>query len=348
MAPVEFADDLQPADALLQHLFPPHVDRSDPKRRGTRTDGILVLHRGAVIVEAYGGGWGPEDRHLAWSVTKSFTHALAGVAVQRQLLRPDASVCRYLSVPADRCAITVDHLLTFSSGLAWNEVYEEGTSPTESSVLAMLYGDGRADMATFVAGHAPAAPAGTTYRYSSGDTNLLMAAVRHALLPAFGVHYPWTALLDPLGIDATWEVDPQLNYIGSSYLYASPRDLARFGQFALQDGCWDGQQLLPEGWMARSTEVNDAVRANDLDGGDGPVQGRHWWLNRVVPEAGRRELPWPSAPPDTFAALGHWKQSITVIPSEDLVVVRTADDRDGTYDHDRTLALVLDLARARP
>ena len=333
--------------ALEQWLFPPELDRADKERRGVRTDGVVLIHRGEVVYERYGPGWSADRPHLAWSVSKSFMGALAGMAVHRGLLRVEDSVCAHLSeLPEASCAITVEHLLGFSSGLDWRETYE-GESPTSSSVLAMLYGEGRGDMARFVLSHPLRYPAGSAYQYSSGDSNALSAVVGAVLEPVGGERYPWTMLLDPLGFrGAVWERDGAGTYVGSSYLYARPRDLGRFGQLLLQDGCWAGERLLPEGWVAWASEVNSAQRSRPLDFvvGD-PVQGRQLWLNRALPEQGAPTRPWPSAPEDTVAALGHWRQAIYIIPSLNLVAVRTGDDRDESYTHDAFLARAVDVAR---
>lgn len=337
-----------PVEALDALLFP-GTDRSDKERRGTRTDGVVVVHDGAVIYERYGGGYTADTRHLAWSATKSFTNALAGVAVHQGLLDLDASICPTVPVADEAaCAVTVRHLLEFSSGFDWRETYE-GESPTTSSVLAMLYGEGQADMAAFTAGHPLRDPPGTSWMYSSGDTNVLAAVVGSVLAPKHGERFPFTVLLDRIDMtSATWERDRAGTYVGSSYLYATPRDLARFGLLLLHDGCWRGERLLPEGWVEASTQVSEAMRIKALARDDGDVQGRQFWLNRPVPEAGQAERPWPDAPEDAFAAKGHWKQSVTVIPSEDLVVVRTADDRDGTFDYSAMLGLAIELAGAMP
>ncbi|MEQ1500923.1 MAG: serine hydrolase [Myxococcota bacterium] len=329
--------------AALDAAAFPDVDRADPDRRGIRTDGLVVVHRGALVYERYAAGWTGLRRHLAWSATKSVTNALTGIAVRDGLLSVDASICTagFSAAIAPSCAVTVDDLLTFSSGWDWHETYE-GASPTSSSVLAMLYGEGRGDMAAFVTGHPLRAEPGATWMYSSGDTVVLSAVVGHALAPAFGDRWPWVVLFDPLGMDPVLERDGVGTYVGSSYLWATPRDLARFGLLLLRDGCWDGQRLLPEGWVAWSTTPSDAMRGVTIGRDPGDVQGRQFWLNRPVPEAGQVDLPWPSVPEGAFAARGHWGQSVTVIPSLDLVVVRTADDRE-PVDLDPILAAAIGL-----
>jgi hypothetical protein len=90
--------------------------------------------------------------------------------------------------------------------------------------------------------------------------------------------------------------------------------------------------------------VSAPFRARALDTDPGDVQGRQWWLNRAVPES-HVPTPWPDVPEDAFAARGHWEQSITVIPSADAVIVRTADDRDASFDLGRFLALALAVVR---
>lgn len=338
----------QAVAALDALLFPPETDWADPERKGVRTDGIVVVHHGRIVYERYAHGYDAAMPHLAWSVSKTFTNALTGIAVHQGRLSLDDGICT--QVPAanpDACQVTVQDLLEFASGFDWKETYEHDP-PTSSSVLAMLYGEGQADMAAFVAGHPLRDPPGSTYMYSSGDTNLLSAVVGRVLAPVHGEHYPWTLLFEPLGItSATWERDGAGTYVGSSYLYATPRDMARFGALWLYDGCWQGKRILPEGWVAASTRVSAPFRARPLEWTPGEaVQGRQVWLNQAVPEQGAPGLPWPDVPDDAYAAQGHWKQQIVVVPSWDLVVVRTGDDRDGSFDRNAVLAAAGALAAA--
>jgi CubicO group peptidase (beta-lactamase class C family) len=197
----------------------------------------------------------------------------------------------------------------------------------------MLYTRGRDDMGRFAAGHEVAHPPGSTWSYASGDSLMLMAALRDVVGPERYAEWPWTALFDPIGMDATFERDASGTFVGSSYLFATPRDLARYGLLYLRDGVWQDRRLLPEGWAAQA-------------GAPGPVPfyGRHWWTNRT--DAGG-ERPWPDAPEDTIAGLGHWGQKLVVIPSRDLVIVRTGDDRDRSFDTNRFVRLVLDAFPAR-
>ncbi len=329
---------------LDQHHFAPPAALADPARLGLRTDALLIVHRGRIVYERYGNGYTADTVHLSWSVAKSVMGTLAGAAVAQGRLKLDDSICEHLAVERpSSCRIKVDDVLAFATGYRWREGYEN--SPlTHSTVLAMLYGQGRVDMAGFVSGLELEHPPGSAFRYSTGDAMLLSAIVHGALSPTWEDSYPWALLFDPLGMRSpVFERDAAGTYLGGSYLFATPRDYARLGQLWEQDGCWGGRRLLPEGWMARSTAVSDAYRAMPLARSPGDVQGRQFWVNQAVPEHGDTALPWPSAPADAFAAEGHWGQFVTVIPSRDLVVVRTADDRDGSYNHDVTLRQALAL-----
>jgi CubicO group peptidase (beta-lactamase class C family) len=327
--------------ALEDYAFP-GTDFSDRKREGIRTEGVVVIHQGRLIYEHYANGYDRDKKHLTWSVTKTFTNALTGIAVREGHVRETDSICQHLSgIEGESCDITLANLLEFSSGFEWAETYEDA-SPTNSSVLAMLYGEGSGDMARFVAGHPLRDPPGTTFMYSSGDSTLLAGVVGAAVAPTHGEKWPWAMLFDPIGMtDVTFERDRSGTYVGSSWLWAPPRQLARFGYLLLNDGCWEGNRLLPEGWVSTSTQPAEPIRTKNLDGGG--VNGRQIWLNVPVPETGQPTRAWPDVPESAYAALGHWKQSIFVAPEQDLVVVRMGDDRDDTFDRNRfyTLALAL-------
>lgn len=303
---------------------------TDAQRIGIRTDSVVIIKGGQLIYEKYARGYDETKRHIGWSVTKSVTSALTGIAANRGLLSVDDSICKYLSAENQKhCDITVRNLLEFSSGLDWTEFYEYKSNQA-SSVLAMLYGQGRKDTVAFVTGLPSRDPVGTTFEYSTGEALLLSNVVQGAMKPSLGETYPWTVLFAPLGMkSAMIERDTKGNYLGGSHFYATPRDMAKFGYMYLNDGCWEGQRLLPDGWVKSSTTVQTPFRTKVVD----PValpEGWMWWLNQGVPEQNIPDPPLPGVPGDTFMARGHWGQSISVIPSLDLVIVRTGDDRDET------------------
>jgi CubicO group peptidase (beta-lactamase class C family) len=329
--------------ALDAYLFPSGLDEA--AREGVRTNGLVVVRDGIILHERYARGFGPETPHIAWSVTKSVLHALYGAAVRDGLVdigRPVAERSPWIGT-GDKARITYRDLLAMSSGLGFQESYEY--APIRSSVIAMLYTRGRGDMGLFAAGHELDAPPGTLWSYKSGDSLVLARALRDVVGPESYPDYPWTALFDRLGLrSAVWERDGKGILVGSSYLYATPRDLARIGLLYFAEGCWAGERVLPEGWVTYAGTLAPALedgagtswwrRAQDR----GPESyGAHWWLNRA---AGGRP-PYPDVPEDALVASGHWGQKLVVIPSRRLVVVRTGDDRDGSFGTNRFLRLVL-------
>ncbi|MDN4546842.1 serine hydrolase [Pseudomonas sp. C32] len=316
--------------ALEQYAFAP---RNDSTRQGIRTDALLVIRDGQLIYERYAGSTTAETPHLTWSISKSLMATVLGVAYGEGLCKLQDPVQKFYPPLKKYPTMTLADLLHWASGIDWQEDYEY--APLKSSVVAMLYTRGRADMGAFTVDHDSYAAPGQAFRYSSGDTNLLSAALKTMVGPNRYADYPWAALFEPLGIRrAVWETDATGTFIASSYAYLTARDLARVGLLMARDGRWGDRQLLPKDWVAFNREPFAHYRANQ----DAAVPGGHWWLNRAVDGAAQ---PWPDAPADTFAALGHWGQAMYVIPSENLVIVRYGDDRDGSYRHNELLKLAL-------
>ena len=321
-------------EALENYAFAP---RNDATREGIRTDALLIVHDGQIIYERYAAPTTAQTPHLTWSISKSLLATVLGVAYGEGRFKLDDPALKFYPALDKHPAITLGHLLNWASGLDWQEDYEY--APLKSSVVAMLYTRGHRDMAAFTAAHDSYAAAGQAFRYSSGDSNLLAAALKTMVGPERYADYPWTALFEPLGIrHAVWESDASGTFVASSYAYLTARDLARVGLLMARGGRWNDRQLLPEDWVAFNLKPFAVYKAQQ----DEAVPGGHWWLNRPVDGA---PSPWPDAPPDTFAALGHWGQALYVMPSEKLVIVRYGDDRDGSYQHNELLKRVLQAVR---
>jgi len=315
--------------ALEAYAFPP---RDDVSRKGVRTDALLVIRDGRLIYERYASPTTVDTPHLTWSISKSLIATVLGVAYAEGRFKLEDPAAKFYPPLAGHPKLTLSDLLHWASGLDWQEDYEY--APLKSSVVAMLYTRGHQDMARFTAEHDEYAPPGQAFRYSSGDSNLLAAALKTIVGPARYADYPWTALFEPLGIrHAVWETDATGTFVASSYAYLTARDLARVGLLMARDGRWGDRQLLPADWVAFNRQPFARYQSHQ----DEAVPGGHWWLNRDADGAAR---PWPDAPPDTFAALGHWGQAMYVIPSERLVIVRYGDDRDGSYRHNELLKRV--------
>ncbi|UVK82269.1 beta-lactamase family protein [Pseudomonas sichuanensis] len=315
--------------AVDTYAFPPRTtDRS-----GIRTDALLIIRDGRIIHERYTAPSRADTPHLAWSVSKSVLATVMGVAFGEGRFKLDDPAARYYPPLQQHPELRQRDLLHWASGLAWQEDYEY--APLKSSVVAMLYTRGRADMAAYTAAMPAASAPGRRFVYSSGDSNLLAATLRGMLDAGQYDDYAWQALFTPLGIDsAVWERDEAGTLVGSSYLYLSARDLARIGLLMQRGGRWGERQLLPADWVAFNRTL--FAQAEAIPGEANP--GGHWWLNQ--PLAGQ-SLPWPDAPADSFAALGHWGQALYVLPAQKLVIVRYADDRDGSYSHNELLKRVL-------
>jgi CubicO group peptidase (beta-lactamase class C family) len=320
----------------------------EEERKGVRTDGVVIIHRGRLVYERYARGFKAEQRHLGWSMSKSVTNALTALAVAQGALSLDDSICKHVKATNEAaCAITVRNLLEFGSGLDWKEGYENDSLQT-SSVLAMLYGEGRRDMVGFITAHALRDKPGTSWEYSSGDTTLLAGVVGAAMKPRFGDGWEWKLLLEPVGARSmVLERDAKGTLVGSSLLHATPRDWAKLGFLFLNDGCWEGHRLFPEGWVANSVAVSEPLKQKRVDWDPGDVQGWQLWLNRRVPGL-QDEKPWPDVPEDAYAMRGHWGQSVTVIPSLDMVVVRVSDDREKVFKLNAFLARAIALVEGAP
>ena len=329
-APETVGMDANKLEAVAQYSMT--LTGAEEERKGIRTDGLVVTRNGAIVLERYNRGYTDQTPHLAWSVSKSFVNALYGIATREGLVDIDAPAAKYFPAlrQLDREKISLRNILNMSSGIFWTEGYE--ASPLKSSVVAMLYTRGRADMATFTATQNLRARPGKYVYYSSGDTNLLMGAFRQIVPAGSYENYPWEKLFDVIGMqNVTWERDGAGNFVGSSYVYATPRDLAKFGFLYLNDGVWAGNRILPEGWVTFTrTPAPGYATTPVYEGLDEDNMTAHWYANTGIPDA-NIPAPWPDAPADTFAAQGQWGQYIFVIPSLDMVIVRVGDDRDGSF-----------------
>ena len=285
----------------VDEAFGRDLSEEDKTELGTRA--VLILKSGELIAERYAEGFGPDVPQLGWSMSKSVTNLLVGRLVKRgeislgqDELRPEWT--------DERADITVEDLLRMTSGLEWDETYDLGTPITQ-----MLYDE--PNMGDFVASQPAVHEPGTYQQYSSGSTTLLCAILgdetkMHANLPR-------RMLFAPLGLaSAVLEPDAAGTPVCSSYMWATPRDWVAVGQFALQEGRWNGEELLPRNWMDLSTRAVD-VEESEEDG-----YGASWWVNREADGS----LVEPSLPPDTYWARGHDGQRMIIVPSEDLVVLR--------------------------
>ncbi len=275
----------------LDHVFEDTVK--------TRT--VLVLYKGHILAERYAEGFHPDTPLLGWSMTKSVLATLFGILEHQGRLRVQDKVGLPSWQDDNRKEITFDHLLRMQSGLAWDENYE-----TISDVTRMLFME--SNMATVQAKKSSVANPGDVWNYSSGTSNLLSGLLKNTFSTYQNyLNFPYKALIDRIGMHSMLiETDLEGNFVGSSYAWASTRDWGRFGQLYLQKGEWNGNQLFHPSWVSYVTEPTE-----HSDG----VYGAHFWLNA--------HGKFPDVPRDMFSANGYQGQHVFIIPSRDLVVVRT-------------------------
>ena len=313
-------------DRLPSTPFPPEVDSlrlagvvasafAGPAA-SYHTLGVVVLYRGRLVAERYAKGWGVYTQYRTWSAAKSISNALIGVLVGRGMLdlHAPAPIPEWRNPLDPRSAITLEHLLRMSSGLQ---------SSGNQTPLGYWGGiDIAADAASAPLERAP----GTRWKYSNYDTILLLRAARVVLGDEAYAAFPREALLDRIGMYHTFpETDPFGNYILSSQVYSTPRDLARFGLLFLNDGVWNGERILPEGWVAYSTR--QAPTQDPRSRSDGWGYGAQWWLLGT----------------DSYTSAGRRGQFTTVVPSREVVVVRTGlDPEPSRWDQSGFVARVLD------
>ena len=260
---------------------------------------FVVLHKGGVVAERYDKGISPDTKLLSWSMAKSFVNALVGLMVKDSLIDIHAP----MPIPEwqndDRKTITLHDLMQMQNGLEWNEDYG-----ARSNVNIMLHCE--EDMGRYALQNPLEYKPGTHWYYSSGSTNIVMRYLRSLFSSdETFLRYIRERLFAPLGIrNPIFEQDMSGIPVGSSYLYVTAMDFARFGQMYLDDGCVGGERILPEGWVDYTrTPASDSQNR----------YGAFFWLNR----SGK----YPDAPEDMYSCNGHDGQQIFILPSQQLVVV---------------------------
>jgi CubicO group peptidase (beta-lactamase class C family) len=279
----------------------------DPAMAGPGMRAMVVVKDGRIVAERYGDGFSEKTPLIGWSMTKTVNAAIIGTLVKDGKMTVDDKRLFGDWRTDGRAGISVADLMAMSSGLAFNEDYGDVTDVTRMLFL-------EPDMAAFAAAKPLAYPVGGTFSYSSGTTMLLSRVWQHALGDGeTALVWPHAKLFGPLGMDsAVLETDAAGTFVGSSYLYATARDWARFGQFLLQDGVWKGEAILPEGfaaWMRQPAPASSGAYG----------RGQLWLRG---PSGTREEDAALGIPGDAFWANGHDGQTVTVIPSRKLVVVR--------------------------
>ncbi|MEM7308560.1 MAG: serine hydrolase [Planctomycetota bacterium] len=295
-------------DAALDAAF---VDPETGLERGTHA--VLVACGGRLVAERYAEPYGPRTPLLGWSMTKSVTATLIGRLIHEGRLALDAPapIPEWSAADDPRAAIRLDDLLRMRSGLEFQQNHEDASCDS----LNMLFVSG--DCGAYAAGKELAHAPGTHWSYSDGTSNVLARLVR-----AHGggtldeqLTFPQRLLFAPLGLDTAWiAVDGSGTFVGSSLMYASARDWARFGLLYLRDGVWNGERLLPEGWV-------DYVSSR-TDGSRNGRYGAHFWRYDADANAAADGRLFPAELEGVFYAAGYQRQYVFLDRARDLVLVR--------------------------
>ncbi|WP_231638802.1 serine hydrolase domain-containing protein [Aurantiacibacter marinus] len=289
------------------------------------TRAVIVMRNGEVVAERYADEFGPEVRHIGWSMSKTVTGVLIGMMVADGRLRLDdpAPVPAWQRSGDPRGEITLRYLLQMRSGLR----HDEGADPVyDSAEVRMMYLDGRDDMAAWAEAQPLEHEPGSTFDYST-PTSVILSDIATQLIapdaPAAERQQTMADFVDarlavPLGMGSlVGEYDPAGTLTGGSSFWATARDWAVFGEFLRNGGSVSGAQIVPRGWI-------DFMRTSSPAS---PDYGAQLWLNRD--SGAQRDYMFADQGPDTaFAMMGHLGQYVIVSPEQRLTVVRLGISND--------------------
>ena len=272
-------------------------------------DSVLVVRRGHIVLEEYRNAYTPQTKHHIQSVTKSFTSMLIGIAIHEGFIEnvgqrmvdffPDQAIA---NMDARKQAITLENLLTMSDGMDWHEL--DYPYSDERNTLGQMWVSG--DAVQHVLDRPMVRDPGEEWAYNSGTSILLGGIIEQVTgqdVLAFAREY----LFDPIGVgEVRWQKTTGNHYHTDGGLWMTPRDMARFGYLMLNNGTWDGKEIVSSEWVAQSSSAH--YQTTGFYG-----YGYQWWT-------------WPGT--GIYAATGHYEQKIYVVPEADLVVVFTANIAD--------------------
>jgi CubicO group peptidase (beta-lactamase class C family) len=298
------ARDIHASDTLkeLPEGSPLSLDLDlDAYLQDNRHSAIVVLHDGKIRLESYGLGFKETGRWTSFSVAKSLTSTLVGAAIIDGHIESLADpVSKYIPdlVGSAYDDVTVEQLLTMSSGVRWIEDYDDPSSDV-ALFNDHVSEDGSSNLVSYMKALPRAHPPGTVWNYSTGETNLIGILVSEATGETLS-DYLSEKIWGPYGMeqDATWLLNDDGTEISGCCIQATTRDFARFGQFMLEGAAVDGQSLVPGGWLDRATTKQIGI------GVPGQGYGFQWW----------------TYDDGAYAADGIFGQGIFIDPTRNLVI----------------------------
>ena len=340
-------------DADAEESFPSEVDQakletaldeqfSEPNpQKPRRTRAVVVVYKGRIIAERYAEGFGKDTPMHGWSMTKSLTSALVGILVGRGELNVDdpAPIAEWKDPGDPHSQITIGHLLRMSGGFD----FHHDVSPLGQRQEALF---GAID-STRVSVECPLeVEPGSRWEYANANPHALWRIIRDTVGGDEEEYltFPRRALFNKIGMrSAIIEPDPYGNSIGTSFGWATARDWARFGLLYLNGGVWEGERILPEGWVDYTMTPTPAAKYKHY--------GALFWLNAGAEDFAKTaeerrnypdKPPFPRIPADAYFAMGHDGQLVAIIPSRQLVLVRLGLSRSSeARDYESLLADIL-------
>ena len=291
----------------------------DAYMQGQRSAALMVLHNGQVRLERYGLDFDSEGRWTSFSVAKSLTSTLVGMAVRDGHIKSmDDKVSDYIAEMKGSAYddVSIRQLLTMTSGVAWNENYDDPKSDV-AQFNNHKPKDGEDAVVSYLRKLPRAVPAGTRWLYSTGETNLVGVLVARATKKTLS-DYLSEKIWRPAGMaqQATWILSKTGQEISGCCLQAATQDFARFGQFILNGAQINGQPTLPEGWLSEATTSRTGI------GQPGRGYGYQWW----------------TYDDGSFAARGIFGQGIFIDPARKLVIASNANWGNNATDPTATAA----------
>ena len=277
-----------------------------------KLDSIIIVRNGYIVLEAYFSPNNKTTKHWLQSCTKSFTSALIGIAIDKGYIKNvDDNVLTYFTdktfanTDSLKKEITIKHLLTMNSGIRWPQVGPNNISDRMGE---------SADWVQFILDQPMAKKPGTGFNYSNGDVHLLSAIVQKATNKT-ALEFGWEYLFKPLGIaDVEWSEDPRGITVGCAAMKLKPRDLAKFGLLYLNNGLWEGKQLISSKWIAESFRKHSTTYANTPN----TFYGYLWWVKDGL---------------NVYEAYGSGGIRIGVLPDLNIVTVTTANISEDWSDY---------------
>jgi CubicO group peptidase (beta-lactamase class C family) len=336
--------DLLPKEAPTAGLDPAKLRQAidaafDPAE--SMTAAFVVTWKGRLVGERYGDGITLTTPLESWSMGKSLTATLLALLIQRgvyELWQP-APIPEWQGKDDPRARIRIADILRMSSGLRIRAPQDPDYDASLGYPDHLYLYTGSVNSFAYAASRPQQWPPNTVGRYRNTDPVLISYLVRLGAekLGEEYLTFPQRALFDPLGIRTmVMETDPFGNFLTQGYELASARDWARLGNLYLQDGVWNGERLLPEGWVRFASTLAPAWQADKR-----PIYGAFFWLN------GGDAFP---VPREAYYMAGAGGQTALIVPSHDLVVVRLGHfkgSQPGTASFKRALALLMQAVPSR-